>query len=334
MSEALEQAWQQVVQQHAILRSSFVWETLDRPLQAVHRQVELNLQQHDWRALSPDAQQEALAEWLKEDRRRGFALDEAPLMRLVLVRELDEQYRVIWSYHHLLLDGWSMQLLLKEVFTSYQVFSRGEVLRPASIRQYRDYIAWLQSESLAAAEVYWRTTLKGFTTPATMGQRLGNRHEREPQQESYAEQKIVIDAAVTARLQQVCRELQVTTSTAIQAAWALLLMHYSGEDDVVFGVVVSGRSANLNGVERMIGPLINTLPVRMRVERGRRISEWLHEAQEQGAAMRQYEFSPLVKVQGWSEVAGGESLFESILVYENYPVEETVEEEDWRNHVE
>lgn len=325
--EALEQAWQQVVQQHGILRSSFVWETLDRPLQAVHRHVELKLQQHDWRELSPAAQQEALAEWLKEDRRRGFELDQAPLMRLVLVRELDEQYRVIWSYHHLLLDGWSMQLLLKEVFTFYQSFARGEELRPSFIRQYRDYIAWLQSQSLAAAEVYWRTTLKGFTTPTTIGSRPGSRREREPEQESYAERGIVIDAAVTARLQQVCRDLQVTTSTAIQAAWALLLMHYSGEDDVVFGVVVSGRSTNLPGVERMIGPLINTLPVRMRVNGGRRISEWLHEAQEQGAAMRQYEFSPLVKVQGWSEVAGGESLFENILVYENYPIEETVEEE-------
>jgi len=320
---ALEQAWQQVVQQHGILRSSFVWETLDRPLQAVHRHVKLKLQQHDWRALSPAAQQEALADWLKEDRTRGFALDEAPLMRLVLVREADELYRVIWSYHHLLLDGWSMQLLLKEVFTFYQSFSRGEELPPSTIRQYRDYIAWLQPQSLAAAEAYWRTTLKGFTTPTIMG----NRRERGPEPDSYAEQGIVIDAAMTAQLQQVCRDLQVTTSTAIQAAWALLLMRYSGENDVVFGVVVSGRSANLNGVERMIGPLINTLAVRMRVDGDRRISEWLHEAQEQGAAMRQYEFSPLVEVQRWSEVAGGEPLFESILVYENYPVEETVEEE-------
>lgn len=321
--KALEQAWQQVVQRYGILRSSFVWETLDRPLQVVNSHVELKLQQHDWRALSPEAQQEKLADWLKEDRQRGFVLDQAPLMRLILVREADELYRVIWSYHHLLLDGWSMQLLLKEVFTFYQAFDRGEELQPSSIRQYRDYIAWLQPQSLAAAEAYWRTALKGFTTPIT----IGSRSERRSEQENYAEQRIVIDAAVTARLQQVCRDLQVTSSTAIQAAWALVLMRYSGEDDVVFGVVVSGRSADLNGVERIIGPLINTLPVRVRADEGRRISEWLHEVQEQGAAMRQYEFSPLVEVQRWSDVGGGESLFESILVYENYPIEETVEEE-------
>jgi amino acid adenylation domain-containing protein len=322
--KALEQAWQQVVQRHAILRSSFVWETLDRPLQAVHRQVELPLHQQDWRTLSTAAQQEALADWLKEDRRRGFAPDDAPLMRLVLVREADDVYRIIWSYHHLLLDGWSMQLLLKEVFTFYRSFSDGEELPRTPVRQYRDYIAWLQRQSLAAAEAYWRKTLEGFTTPTLIGKR---RERKSGEQEIYSEQQIFIDAAVTAQLQKVCRDLQVTTSTAIQAAWALLLMRYSGEQDVVFGTVVSGRSADLNGVEGMIGPLINTLPVRMRVDEDRPISEWLHEAQEQGAAMRQYEFSPLVEVQRWSDVTGGESLFENILVYENYPVERPAEEE-------
>jgi len=322
--KALEQAWQQVVQRHAILRSSFVWETLDRPLQAVHRHVELPLEQQDWRALTPAAQQEALAGWLKEDRRRGFAPDDAPLMRLVLVREADDVYRIIWSYHHLLLDGWSMQLLLKEVFTFYRSFSDGEELPRTPVRQYRDYIAWLQRQSLAAAEAYWRKTLEGFTTPTLIGKR---RERKSGEEENYSEQRIDLDAAVTAQLQKVCRDLQVTTSTAIQAAWALLLMRYSGEQDVVFGTVVSGRSADLNGVEGMIGPLINTLPVRMRVDEDRRISEWLHEAQEQGAAMRQYEFSPLVEVQRWSDVTGGESLFENILVYENYPVERPPEEE-------
>jgi amino acid adenylation domain-containing protein len=322
--KALEQAWQQVVQRHAILRSSFVWETLDRPLQAVHRHVELPLEQQDWRALSPAAQQEALAGWLKDDRRRGFAPDDAPLMRLVLVREADDVYRIVWSFHHLLLDGWSKQLLLKEVFTFYQSFVDGKELPRTPVRQYRDYIGWLQRQSLAEAEAYWRNTLKGFTTPTLIGKR---RERKNGEQEIYSEQQTNVDAAVTAQLQKVCRDLQVTTSTAIQAAWALLLMRYSGEQDAVFGVVVSGRSADLNGVEGMIGPLINTLPVRMRVDEDRRVSEWLREAQEQGAAMRQYEFSPLVEVQRWSDVIGGESLFESILVYENYPVGETTEEE-------
>ena len=324
--KAFERAWQQVLQRHAILRSSFVWEALDRPVQAVHRHVELPLGQHDWRALTPSAQQEALADWLREDRTRGFALDEAPLMRLALAREADQAYRVIWSYHHLLLDGWSMQILLKEVFTLYEAYSRGETLHLAPIRQYRDYIGWLQ-QSLSAAETYWRKTLKGFTTPTIISKRRERNAGAEPAQESYSEQGIVLDAKLTAQLQEVCRAEQVTTSTAIQAAWALLLMRYSGEKDVVFGAVVSGRSPNLTGVERMVGPLINTLPVRMRASRNQRVKDWLREAQVQGAEMRQYEYSPLVEVQKWSEVNGGESLFESILVYENYPVEETVKEE-------
>ncbi len=323
---AFEQAWQQVLKRHAILRSSFVWEALDNPLQAVHRHVKLPLGQHDWRALTPSAQEEALADWFREDRTRGFALDEAPLMRLALVREADDAYRVVWSYHHLLLDGWSMQILLKEVFTFYDAYSRGETLPQAPIRQYRDYIGWLR-QSLSTAEAYWRKTLKGFTTPTVISNRREQKAGAEPAEENYSEQGIVLDAKMTALLQEVCRAEQVTTSTAIQAAWALLLMRYSGEKDVVFGAVVSGRSAELTGVERMVGPLINTLPVRMRVNRNQRIREWLLEAQVQGAEMRQYEYSPLVEVQRWSEVDGGESLFESILVYENYPVEETVEEE-------
>jgi len=315
-----EQAWQRVIDRHPILRTAFIWEDLDEPLQVVRHKARLPLERHDWRGLSPTEQEERLESFLQADRSRGFELSKASLMRLILIQLAEDTCQFIWSLHHLLLDGWSLPLILKEILAFYEAFCRGQDLRLERPRPYRDYIAWLRQQDISKAEVFWRQTLKGFTAPTPLG--LGRVSGSLPGQEArHKEQELRLSVAVTATLRSLVRQHNLTLNTLVQGVWALLLSHYSGEEDVVFGATISGRPAALAGVESMVGLFINTLPVRVRVSPEAMLLSWLKELQSQMVELRQYEYSSLVQIQGWSEVPRGLPLFETIVVFANYPTD-------------
>ncbi|HEX2271266.1 MAG TPA: amino acid adenylation domain-containing protein, partial [Pyrinomonadaceae bacterium] len=217
---------------------------------------------------------------------------------------------------HILLDGWGTSLLLNEVFSFYEAYSNGKHLELSQPRPYRDYIGWLQRQDLKAAEAYWRKRLQGFTSPTSLGI-PSNLHENEGN--IYADQRHTISEQTSRGLEALARYQQVTLNTLIQGAWALLLWRYSSEADVLFGVTVSGRPADLEGVEQMVGLFINTLPVRVKIDGEAQVGPWLKDLQVEQTEMRQYEYSPLVEVQGWSEVERGVPLFESLLVFESIP---------------
>ncbi|HEX8355289.1 MAG TPA: condensation domain-containing protein, partial [Pyrinomonadaceae bacterium] len=317
-----EQSWQQAVDRHSILRTAFVWKSVEKPLQLVGRRVKISIPRSDLRGLSPDEQEGRVGSYLREDRERGFDVAKAPLMRFVLFQVGADSYRFVWSHHHLLLDGWATAVLLKEVLSFYDGQARAEPPRLPSPRPYRDYINWLQSQDMAQAEDYWRKTLSGFAAatrfnvdrshPSSNG--VGENHSRQQR----------LSRETTARLQALARQQQLTLNTVVQGAWALLLSRYSGESDVLFGAVVSGRPPELAGVEAMVGLFINTLPVRARVDESEEALGWLRRLQAEQARARQYEHSPLVEVQRWSEVAGGTPLFDCYIVVENYPIDEAL----------
>ncbi|NEQ19094.1 MAG: hypothetical protein F6K28_04055 [Microcoleus sp. SIO2G3] len=167
--EAFSAAWQQVVARHVVLRTAFIWERQDQPLQVVYRQVKLPLEIHSWIGLSADEQQQQLQAFLESDRHRGFQLTKAPLMRLFLIQMSDDVYQFVWSYHHILLDGWSLPLVFLEVLRFYEAKSLGQELQLPPSRSYREYIAWLQKQNLEVAEEFWRQTLQGVTAPTPLG---------------------------------------------------------------------------------------------------------------------------------------------------------------------
>jgi amino acid adenylation domain-containing protein/non-ribosomal peptide synthase protein (TIGR01720 family) len=321
--EGLKYAWEQVIERHEVLRSSYQWEGVSWPVQIVHAEVAGQWMEEDWRELATTAQQERLESFLIADRRSGFDLTRPPLMRLALLRLGDEVWEVVWSFHHILLDGWCMSLLMKEVFGYYEAYTRGEELEIARPRPYRDYIGWLQGQDMEEAEAYWRSRLAGFTSPTPLG--IGAQaNSLHTSSSTYAEQQTHLSVEATSELEALARQQQVTLNTVVQGAWALLLSRYSQEQDVLFGATVSGRPPQLAGVEEMVGLFINSLPVRVLVREEARLGEWLQQLQAEQSEMRQYEYSPLVEVQGWSEVERGVALFESLLAYENYPVEPMV----------
>jgi non-ribosomal peptide synthetase component F len=220
----------------------------------------------------------------------------------------------------MLMDGWSLPIILKDVLAAYERLRRKEQVRMKPARPYRDYIAWLKKQDLSEAEIFWRRLLKGFTSPTPLISRPTHAAENGDAAE-YAEQQIRLAQSATARLQAFAHRHQLTLNTVAQGAWALLLSSHAGREDVVFGVVVSGRSAEIREVESMVGLFINTLPTRARVTGDAELVAWLRQLQAQQAEIGQHEYSPLARVQEWSEVPHGTPLFESIFVFENYPVD-------------
>ncbi len=322
---AFEAAWQQVVARHPVLRTSFHWADPDRPVQVVHRQVETPLERLDWRDVPGEEQEARLAAFLKADRERGFVASWAPLARLALIRLGEDVQRLVLTYHHTILDGWCMPILFSEALALYESGRQGREIALPAPRPYRDYIAWLQGQDAARSESYWRETLRGFRAPTSLGI---DRSESlaDGRAESRGERFMRLSAATTAALQSLARTHQLTLNTLVQGAWALLLGRYSGQDDVVFGVTVSGRPAELPGAETMVGLFINTLPSRVRVDEEAALLPWLDTIQASQVAMREHEPTPLLAVQGWSELPRGRPLFESLVVFENYPVDAALAE--------
>ncbi|MHC5760523.1 amino acid adenylation domain-containing protein [Nostoc sp.] len=330
---AFEQAWQQVVARHSILRTAFVWEQLAQPLQIVYWQVDINFQRHDWQQLSTQKQQQQLELFLQSQRKEGFQLNQAPLMSLSLIQLSADSYQFIWSCHHLLLDGWSTPLIFKDLLYFYQAISQGETVVVQPAQSYRNYIAWLQKQDLTQAEQFWREKLQGFTSPTSF---IVDKPSSKRQQlnSSYSEQQIQLTEQATAALQTFARQHQLTINNLVQATWALLLSRYSQETDVVFGATVSGRPASLVGIESMVGIFINTLPIRVQVTDDTQVLALLKDLQTQQVESEQYSYNSLVDIQGWSEVSRGTPLFESIVVFENYPVDEAVKSPNYSFSIE
>ena len=317
--QAWQRAWQEVVTRHPVLRSAYVWERGDEPFQVVYRRAKLPWDQQDWRGLLPTEQEERLAGLLDEDRARGFDLSRPPHMRMVIIRMAEQTYRFIWSYHQMSMDGWSRALIMKEAATFYEAFRRGEELQLRQPRPYRNYVVWLRNQDLHKAEAFWRKALKGFSEPTLLNP--VRTPVRQPGAESdYQWRQTRLSKEVTALLQSLARQHHLTLNTIVQGAWAIALSRHCGRQDVLFGVTVSGRPSVLSGVESMVGLFINTLPLRVQVQPGASLIEWLKQLQSQHAEMREFEYSPLFQIQGWSDVPRNSLLFESVIVFENYPM--------------
>jgi len=313
--EIFGRAWQAAVDAHAVLRTSFEWEAVEEPVQVVRRSVKVRLKREDWRSVTRREQEENLEKYLRREREQELNLKQSPLMRLALIRTADDESLFIWTSHHLLLDGWSLPIVLRDVLTAYDRLRCGEQASLKPERSYRDYLTWIKKQDLRAAESFWRQLLAGFKSPTP----LPNHRIPAPGDSQYAEQQIQLPESATARLQRFAQRHQLTQNTVAQGAWALLLSSLGRKEDVVFGVVVSGRSAQVAAVESMVGLFINTLPARATITADAELTAWLKQLQAQQAEISQYEYSPLARVQAWSEVEPGKPLFESIFVFENYP---------------
>ena len=328
--EAFARAWQQIIHRHSILRTGFYWEGIDRPIQIGRKRVPFDVQREDWQEYNEEERQALLEEYWDADRKRGFDLRQAPFMRVAAIKMAANEHQVVWTHHHLLLDGWSLSLLIKELFVLYEAERRGERVDLPAVRPYREYIAWLEKQDLKAAEEYWRQQLAGFSAATELVAHIG-RAEQKRGERRYQELRRQLSEEASEQLRSFARQQQLTINTVVQGAWALILSRYSGSGDVVFGATVAGRPGELKQVEEMVGLFINTLAVRVRIVEQTGVGAWLRQLQAEQLEMRQYEYSPLVQVQGWSEIERGTPMFETLMVFENYPVDGSVKQQSTDN---
>jgi hypothetical protein len=313
-------AWEKVIERHPILRTTFRWEGLDTPVQDVHRRSPLTWELHDWRGYSQEEIASRLQHYLQADRQCGFDLSAGPLMRLAIMRCDEEDYRCVWTYHHALLDGRSRLLVTKEVFALYDAVRQGQEAQLPPVRPYQDYIAWLQQHDVTTAETFWRERFSGFCTPTPLIVELPMETTAE-QEQGNGEQALTLTADFTSTLHNFVQEHGLTVNTVLQGAWALLLSRYSGEDDIVFGATRACRRSTLSGsTDEMVGLFINTLPVRVRVPGAMPVLSWLQALRAQQTAVRDYEHTPLAKIQTWSDIPPGAPLFESLMIFEKHRV--------------
>jgi amino acid adenylation domain-containing protein/non-ribosomal peptide synthase protein (TIGR01720 family) len=318
----LGQAWQQVLDRTPVLRTRVVWEGVSDPLQVVHRKVRVPVRYLDWTQLSPAARREELTRLLDEDRGTGMDLDQAPLLRVVVARLSDTEVQGAWTFHHVLLDGWSVFQVLSDVFACHAGLVAGGSPDLEPRRPFRDYLQWLDKRDHAQAEQYWREVLGDFEAPTALPYDRTPTHAHATRTAEWLSFGLGTD--VSDRLNEFAKHHRLTLNALVQGAWALLLSRYSGQRNVCFGATVSGRPADLPGVEEIAGIFINTLPVRVELDDAARVDHWLQAIQSAQADARRFDFVSLTQLQSWSNLAGGANLFDSIVVFENYPMNDEV----------
>lgn len=311
--EAFQASWDEVCNRHPIIKTSFVRKYFGRPLQVVLRDIVLPFEFLDWSNLNVVAHKQELISRRNAEVRKGFVLGAAPLMRFILIRLEPQVHYLIWTHHHLIVDGWSMTLIMREVLSFYGARCRAIPPNLGQVAPYRQYIDWLQRQDIASAEIFWRNYFAGWNAPSL---KLPQSVNPRP---SHGEKSLYLCSSVTSALGTSARNNKVTQATILQAGWALLLSRLTGCGDVLFGVVVSGRQISLEHIESMVGLFVTILPLRLGISAHIDIKHWLPGIQDQAAVARDHEAVPLSKIQSWVGVPANKPLFETLFVMSNYP---------------
>ncbi len=315
---ALRRAWQRVVSRHPILRTAFVAEGLGAPVQVVQRDVALPWTELDWRSETPAEQATRLQAFLNADRELAFDLAAAPLSRVALLRVADDACHMVWSTHHLHVDGWSWPLIFADLGRFYEAERQGRATSTEPPCAYRRYIEWLSTRDTDLSEPFWRQRLRGLNSPTPLELARNPGSATVPAGESFAVETAHLSSEHTARLQAFCREHQLTLNTLVQTAWAMLLGHISGQEDVVFGAAFSGRPAEIPGIEAMVGPCVSNVPIRIVLRGAEPFIGWLSAVQQSQFEISEHQYVPLHRIQDWSEMPPRHRLFDSLLVFQNY----------------
>ncbi len=315
--EAFRQAWAQVVERHELLRTSFVWKQQKRPMQVVHKQVELPITYEDWSHLSEGEQQGRLEQLLSEERAQGLDFTKAPLMRVRLYKIAPDTYQFVRSYHHILMDAWCFSIIMMDFLNGYRAAQEGRRLNLPAPRPYRDFIRWLEAQKPEDHQDFWQQRLAGFDTPNEFG--FGHVGRIQGAAEPVEDCVEYLTLEQTQSLQNTAARHGITLNTLVQGAWALLLARYSGDRDLVFGITVAGRPVHMQGMESIVGLFINSLPLRWSWCPDDALGPWLKALQTENLSLREHESVSLADIQRWSEVQR-QDLFQSLFVFENAPI--------------
>ncbi len=305
----LEGAWNAALEDLDTLRTAFEWDGPDGPRQDVAPYAAIGIPVVDLRTRKAPDRDAEIARYLAADRMRPFDLKSAPAMRVALFRVDESRWTMVWSVHHILLDGRSFEMVLNRVFDRYDGIVEPVVDAPA----YADYAWWAEEQDRSGAREFWRRYLAGFTATTPLP------FETDPAREGrFATRETRLSCDETQRLEQLADRAGVSLNTIMMAAWALLLSRHSGETDVVFGATKTTRRGSIPDADKTVGLFLATVPVRIPVAPEARVEDWLREIRRNWVSLRGNESLPLVDIRQSSALPPGAALFDSLVVFEAY----------------
>uniref|UniRef100_UPI001238F68E condensation domain-containing protein n=1 Tax=Paenibacillus tepidiphilus TaxID=2608683 RepID=UPI001238F68E len=319
----VNQSFAKLIERYDILRTVFVWNKVKKSVQVVAKTQKTELIFEDVSQMSEDEKSRYVDRYKQKDRDEGFDLLRGPLIRLAILKKNSDSYIMIWSFHHILMDGWCVSILMQEFMHIYECLRTKQPIRLDTPIQFNSYMQWLEKQDREAARQYWSRYLANYEQQASVPRTAGKTGRTEAKLQKHA---FCLGGGMTRELERLARQAQVTLNTVMQTLWGLLLQKYNQSGDVVFGTVVSGRPAEVPGIERMIGLFINTTPVRVSSSPDQSITALLRQVQEAALTSEAHSHFPLYEIQGLSGLKQG--LIDHILVFENYPVAEAISQVD------
>ncbi|MCK5522835.1 MAG: amino acid adenylation domain-containing protein [Thiomargarita sp.] len=323
-----KKACEAVVNRHPALRTSFHWEGIPEPVQTVADQVQVPFYEKYLQDIAVEEQHSLINSFIKQERRAGFTLNKAPLLQFSLFRLSNHTYKLIFHFIHLILSEWELFIVFKEIFNCYDTFKAGEDIKLPPVRPYYDFIAYIQNIDKDKMKVFWTDYLRGY-----FPEQLPIIRKNQGTTDVYNEIQIPLTADLTERLTSYAKHHRITLNTLLTGAYAILLSRYYRNEDIAFGMVFSGRNIDMTGIENTVGLFINTLPLRTDVGGDRHLLSWMEELQNNVFELSQYEHSSLVEIQGWSRVSRGQSLFETILVFDEEPLDSYLNKQGYRLNI-
>ncbi len=317
------EAWQEITQKHSALRTSIHWESIEQPLQVVLSEVELTFEEEDWRHIPQENIDEKFILYKQKTAERGLDLTKASANRLVLIQTQNTEYQLLWVCHHIFMDGWSTMTVLKDVFQNYALKCKDKPIQIETVPPYSTYLKWKAMQDRTAAETYWKSTLKGIEKPVLVRnfsiENNSNKKLQKPDKQHFNDYYFSLSQNNTSELHIYARTQRITLNTLIQGAWGMVLSRLSDNEDVLFGATLSGRNADIPNMTLMVGLFMNLLPVRVQFDDSMALSEAFNQLHTNQLKARSFDYVNLNEVRTWAGISENIELFDSIIVFENFP---------------
>ena len=330
---ALHKSWAAVIKNHTSLRTGFYYNEFNVPVQVVYHEVKMPVSELDYTEKTPSAREADFKEILLADKAKGFDFGVVPLMRLTLIKLSETDYRMLWTSHHILFDGWSLPILMEEFLSTYDDLVNGKEPIQRQEDSYQDYIRYIENIDKEQEKTYWSNYMQGLEEP-TLLPFIESTSERTKGAGLFLHAASFLDESVTSSIQAFAQKNHLTINTLVQGVWALLLHKYTSKENIVYGVTVSGRPDDLPSVESRVGLYINTIPLHSKIDENgdQDLILWLQQLQQSQVASRNFQYTGLQDIQSWNGMKG--DFFDTLLVFENYPVSELIAAKKWSLQVE
>ena len=321
VSQYIEMALELLSKRFSVLRTLFFYQKIDRPQQIVLKERLIEFECINYSSYSSDRLKEQIDNVVKSDLNRNFDLQRDSLLRVKYIKIPNKKSKIIWTMHHIIIDGWCMNILFNKFIEYYTRLFDGEnrknimdvIEKELSVSpSYSDYIKWLGKQNVEKALKYWEEELEGYDSNCE----IKAMRKPKPTDEQMREVFGGTSKEITEKLKAEAERAGSTINTVAETAVGIMLQGYSGSNDVVFGKVVSGRNADIDGIEDIVGLFINTIPLRVTVEKEETVAELIKKQQKKGTESTNYDYCSLADIQG--KTVQGAELIKVVYVFENY----------------